>query len=934
VSAPPAEVSTHGRLRERDLELGTIDELCTRVRDRRSRRLLIQGPAGIGKSALLDAAVIRAQARGFLCLTAAAPQFGAQVAFAVAHQALGPLWPGTDPSADPPAGDAAGPAVNLSELNAAAQIILDLAEEQPVLVCVDDVQWADPASLRWLVLLAQRLSGAGVGIVLGIRSGDAALGGDLATLVDDRGAIVVRPAPLSPASAGELISEVLGAVLAPELVAACHRQTGGNPYLLNLLAGSLRQSGVGLTALTESQLAEIGARGVSDGVNRQLANLDPEGRRLAEAVAAVGDIGAITRLAQVAGLDVASAIDAAGRLKAVGLFRDGPVLELSHPLVAAAVRAQLPAATLLSYVRDAADVLLGADQLEAAAALLLELPPQGDRANAETLVAAAGRALVRGAPDVAAGLLERALAEPPADERLVDVWAALGRAQVLGDDPRGVSSLERAVALADRADQVAELALELAQALEKSNRYGDAVAALHAARARLADEAPELAEELEVSACHFAILSAADAADRFAQLEVWRQGRRARSEFAYRLVLKELTHDALLAGGPAQETAALAQRALAGGTLLTRSLTHHACAAVDLAYAGQPAVAREHFRDEITQCRRRGDVIGWAAALVLRGETHRLEGDMVATEVDTRTGIELLPHGERGPRFMLRGLIEALATQGRTEEAAELLRAYELTGELPAVIPTAGLLHARAMVRVQQGALNTALEDLLRAGEIAEAVGMCDPWCVPWRIAAAEILHELGEAAEARRLADRQSELALRFGLEAAIGSALRLQARVAGGERGHALLTEAVVRLERGTARLELARALIELGVAGLARGDLGARLELERGTRLAAELGAAPLADEGERRLLAAGTRPRRISRRGVQSLTAAEQRAARLAAEGLTNREIAGTLVLSEKTIETHLASTFRKLGIRSRLQLADVLEAGVQGQGFSG
>jgi hypothetical protein len=612
VSSRSAEVSTQAHLRERDLELGTVDELCNRVQARRSRRLLIQGPAGIGKSALLEAAVIRAEARGFLCLTAAAPQVGAQVAFAVAHEALGSLWAGTGPIAGPSGADAESRAVNLPELHAAAQLVLDLAEEHPVLVCVDDVQWADPASLRWLVLLAQRLAGAAVGIVLGIRGGEAAPSGDLASLLDDRGAIVVRPAPLSPEAAGELMAEALGADLAPGLAGACHRQTGGNPYLLSLLAASLRQSGIPLMTLTEAELAEIGARGVSDTVNRQLADLDPDSRRLAEAVAAVGEIGGVTRLAHVAGVAVPDVIDAVRRLKASGLLRDGPALELIHPLVAAAVRAQLPAATLLAYVRAAADLRLGDDQLEEAAALLLELPPQGDRGIAETLVAAAARARVRGAPDVAAELLERALAEPPTDERLVDVWAALGRAQVMCDDPRGVASLERAGALADGADRVAELALELAEALQKSNRSGDAVDVLHAAALQLSGDAPEFAEELEASALHYAVLSVAHAADRSARMERWRQGRRARTEAAHRLVLKELTHDSLLAGRPAQETAALAQRALAGGTLLTRSPIHHVCAALDLAYAGQPALAREHLQDQITQCRQRGHDRGGA----------------------------------------------------------------------------------------------------------------------------------------------------------------------------------------------------------------------------------------------------------------------------------------------------------------------------------
>jgi DNA-binding CsgD family transcriptional regulator len=283
---------------------------------------------------------------------------------------------------------------------------------------------------------------------------------------------------------------------------------------------------------------------------------------------------------------------------------------------------------------------------------------------------------------------------------------------------------------------------------------------------------------------------------------------------------------------------------------------------------------------------------------------------------------------------MLRGLIQSLAAQGRTDEAAELMREQALTGELPPVMPTPGMLHARALVRRQEGALAIALEDLLRAGEIAEQVGLTDPYAVPWRLAAAEILCELGESSEARALAEAHLELAMKTGLDESIGGALRVLGLIDGGADGHARLAEAIVRLERSAARLELAHALVDSGTLGLEVASPGARDELERGTRLAAELGATVLADHGVQALRAAGSRPRRIARRGAQALTAAEQRAARLAAEGLTNREIAQTLVLSEKTIESHLASTFRKLGIRSRLQLPDLLQIEGQGQGFSG
>ena len=133
-------------------------------------------------------------------------------------------------------------------------------------------------------------------------------------------------------------------------------------------------------------------------------------------------------------------------------------------------------------------------------------------------------------------------------------------------------------------------------------------------------------------------------------------------------------------------------------------------------------------------------------------------------------------------------------------------------------------------------------------------------------------------------------------------------------------MLREAVANLQGGFARLELARAELDLGTALLADAASEARSPLARAAALAEELGAVALARQATEQLTRAGGRPRRASRHGTDALTTAERRVARLAVTGITNREVAETLVVTEKTVESHMAAAFRKLGIRSRAELA--------------
>jgi DNA-binding CsgD family transcriptional regulator len=900
--------SEQARLLERELELTTLDTLLERVRAGRGGRLLIEGPAGIGKSTLLEAAIERAQERGMRCLSAEAAEVSSQVAFGVARAALGSLWPAEDDGTAAPAALARG-----------VRAVLDLTEQAPLAVCVDDLQWADGASLRWLSLLAQRASETRLAVVLVARTDEVPEAHPaLSDLLDDRRALVIRPAPLSIAAAAQLVCSVVGHDLDEELIRACHAQTRGNPYLLSAVADAIRQDGLLPTGSDASQLRAVGSRAIGRAVNRRLERLAPEPRALIEALATVGDIGGLGELAALLGVEREAASDAAETLVRAGLLRSLDPIELTHPLVGAAIRAQLSAGARQDLANAAASRLAAAGRVEEAAARLLDVPPAGDQVVAQTLLAAGERAFARGAPDVTATLLRRAADEPPRDELEGHVWSVLGRAQLSLGDPAAVGALERALERSQGA-ATAGLAQDLALALTYAQRTTEAVAVLDQVRAGLSSEHADLDEELDAIACHHLSFDSAHHAERRKRLRRWGE-RRGASEAAYRLRLGELAIDSLLEPRPAAETASLAERALASGTLLSRHRAQHSRIVLALAYAGQPAAARVHLQDAIALGRERGDSPMVAVSIVLVGETRRLEGDMVAVESDTRTGLEVLEHGELGPRFMLRGLIESLVEQGRVAEAEEELRNGKLTGELPAVLPTPGLLCARAQVRIAAGSVALGLDDLLHAGKMAEELGLRDPHSVPWRLLAAEALARMDERERAQRLIDEHLELARVTGLPEAIAPGLRMLGAVTGDAT---VLAEAVELLEGSFAQLELARALIELGSNMRSDDRSTARELLERGAGLAERLGAATLAARAASEAITAGGRPRRTTRRGVQGLTASERRTARLAAAGMTNREIAETLVLSEKTIETHLAASFRKLGIRSRVQLPDAL-----------
>jgi DNA-binding CsgD family transcriptional regulator len=232
-------------------------------------------------------------------------------------------------------------------------------------------------------------------------------------------------------------------------------------------------------------------------------------------------------------------------------------------------------------------------------------------------------------------------------------------------------------------------------------------------------------------------------------------------------------------------------------------------------------------------------------------------------------------------------------------------------------------MRARACLRIAEGDVEGGLRDLLWLGRRAEGMG-AELGMIDWRPVAARAAAALGHAAEARHMAGEELERAQTFGAPRALGSALRATAAASTGQRRVKLLREAVEALEASPSRLERAHALLELGGALREAGSRAqAREPLRAALDLAFRCGARGVERRAREELVAAGARPRRAALTGRDALTPSERRVAEMAASGMANRDIAQALFVTGKTVEVHLSSVYRKLGLRSRAELAGAL-----------
>jgi DNA-binding CsgD family transcriptional regulator len=386
-------------------------------------------------------------------------------------------------------------------------------------------------------------------------------------------------------------------------------------------------------------------------------------------------------------------------------------------------------------------------------------------------------------------------------------------------------------------------------------------------------------------------------------------------------------HDAR-AGAPAAVAVPLARRALAEGTLVRGDIPGASfvlsAAVLTMADLDEALTICDYA---IAEAHRRGSILDFASAQVYRAHAFVLRGDLAEAEGQSRDALaagEAWGSSARFSDLSAAVLADALMEQGKLDDAAAGLARADLGDSPPESSPVLHFLDSRARLRVLRGDLAGGLEDVLDVGRRFEAVGGRNPAFLAWRSQAALALLQLGQRDEAQPLAWEEVELARTWGAPRALGAALRAAGLVGGGRQGLALLEEAVEVLSDSPAKLEHAKARTDLGAA-LRRANrrADAREQLRHALELATICGAVRLVQRAETELLATGARPRRVSLRGVESLTPSERRVAEMAAEGPTNREIAQALFVTPKTVEVHLSSVYRKLGISSRSQLPAAL-----------
>jgi DNA-binding CsgD family transcriptional regulator len=899
---------------------------------------VIEAPAGVGKSRLVRRVRQLARDAGLEVLDARGAVLEREFAFGVARQLFeqrvaaatererDALFAGAaglsrrllgqeGPEAAPEGEDAA-----FGALHGLYWLTANLADRGPLLLAVDDAHWADHSSLRFIGYLSRRLEGLPVLLVVAGRVPDPEGEPLWQELADDQAAEVLRPRALSEAAAGQVLRDRLDPEVDDDLVAACHRATGGNPLFLGELVAALRDAQVGPTRVAPDAVTAVGPPAVGRFVLRRLERLGAPATELARSVAVLGSDSDLTLAARTAGLDPAEARRVADLLVRADVFAPDRRLGFVHPIVEAAIYEELlPGDRSARHLAVARLLDESGAPAERVATHLLRSLPAAETWRVDALHAAAASAEQRGAPAAAVSYLRRALDEgPPPDVRL-ELLCDLGRCEVRTQVPDvGHAHLLEALDTPGDPAVHARAAIWLSRSALVWGRPDWAAVALAAIDDQLGAADPELTLELEAEALSLTRLELSLRDVFYERMVGFEQ--RAAGDPRYEAVARILwASEEILRGRTAVDVADAVEGALAAAPPAD---PYPLGLAIDLLVRTERLDAAARWLDlTIEVARSRGLAPQLASLYAQRAVVELGRGAVGEAQVDIQTALGLA--GER--HFMLPRIvavwIEVALERGEVEPAAELAERHG--DSLARVRVTADeYLVSRGRLRIAMGDVRDGLADLLRCGELLESHRIVHS--TDWRSDAAVALAELGERERAERIAREGVAEARAFGAPRALARSLRAAGRAIGGDEGLELLEEAVSVADASPARLEAAHALADLGAELVERRR---RREGREALRLAIELaqkcGATALAERIRGDLGAGGGRPPRLELSGVDALTPAERRVCDLAAGDLTNRDIAQTLFVTEKTVELHLTNAYRKLGIRSRFQLASVL-----------
>ena len=923
---------------EREREVAALAALLAAAPQGEGRVAWIEGPAGIGKSALLAAARQRAGESGAHVLTARGSELEREFPFGVVRQLFESVVADPERRERVLAGAAAPAAAvfgaldgdgdtSFAALHGLFWVALNLAAEQPLLLAIDDLHWCDRPSLRFVAYLTRRLDGqpilVGATVRTGERGTDVALLGEIA---QDPATVAVRPVPLSAEAVRELVRERLGADAEEPFCAACHQATGGNPLFVRQLLTALEADHVRPDAAHAGVVLEIGPRAVSRTVLVRLARLSGDAIAVARAVAVLAESATLPTVATLTGLDESRVADAIGALARAEILRHESPLAFVHALVRDAVYQELPLGERELQHERAARVLLDAGAPpEQVAAHLLAAPRRGQEWVAEQLRHAGRAAVARGAPESGVAHLRRALEEPaPADWR-PELLMELGLAEILMDGRAATGHLTEAYEALDDVRSRALVAHALCRALLFTGFPAEAAAF---AQRVVAELPPELDEDRRALTA-FDLMTGffgVDMPDRLYELDAHRTPPAPGADLAAKMLASPAALWWSYTGGSADECVELALGALAGGDLIIADNGLMMMAALlTLVLADRPE-ADAAWELAQGEAHRHGSLLGISSIHLWHGFTLLQYGELANAEESLRSGQEEFDawgFGHVARTYTGSFIARTLVERGRIGEARtwhDRVRPQPDENSEGSRYWRAGLVELLVAEGRDSDAL-AAYEDYVRRHSHVEL-----PTATFARLHAARALDRLGRHEEAIALVEEELAEARRWGAAGTVGPVLRVLGSLRQ-EEGTALLEEAVSVLERSHARLELAKALAELGSAlRRDRRPSDAREPLRRALELADACGADALVEHVRSELYATGSRPRTTALGGVDALTASERRVAGFAADGQSNRDIAQALFVTPKTVEVHLSSAYRKLGIRSRRELAEALGGG--------
>jgi DNA-binding CsgD family transcriptional regulator len=947
---PPGGAPLVGRDRELEAVLAAIEGAG-------HRPVAVCGEPGIGKTRLLTEIAAHEERREALVLVGRAAEFERDLPFAVWVDALDDYVRSLEGAALAEVADAAvvdelatvlpalarhaGPTPVPTPIDeryrvydAMRSLLERLAGDRPFLLVLDDLHWADHASGDLVAALLRRPPRK-VGLLVALRPHQAPprLLAALDRSERDGGLLRVTLGPLDRAATDRL----LGDGIAPELRAALHDDSGGNPFFVEQLA----------RAAPGRRRGAVPA-GVTDAIAEELRALAPGTRRILDAAAVVGDPfepKLVAVAAQAPGDEVEDALD---RLATHDLVRPTDVprrFSLRHPLVRRAVYESAGAAWRLgAHARIAQALADRGASPELLAHHVARSARPGDAGAVETLRAAAQGTLAR-APATAAEWLRAALAlvgSPGSDATRVELLTVQSTAlAAVGRFEEAASSLVEAVELlpGGASDQRIRLTAKVAGIEHRIGRHRDAGERLLAALRDLPEQRSR--EHLPLL---MALAANAFYASDTAAMERWAEETRAVAEavgdaahaFA---ATAALTMAAVVAGRTAEAArrrddagrrfdalsdAELAER-LVGAQFLTlaemyldhvKPMTAHSERAL--------AVARRFHQRELVSVLTISQA--WGAGIVGRlDEAARvIDGAVEAARLlDTPFDLAWV--------LMNQGCIASFAGDralalSAAEEAVELAAAVD--DSIIAAYPSMVLGDAVLLT----GNAERAAEVLIAGGggpDIPLIPGFWRCYCLD-ELATAELGRRRPQAAA--RAAEAAGAHADAIGSRLGRGWADRARARVeldAGDAHEAARLALASAdALAAGAARAEAARSRILAGHALALGGDRDeAVVDLREALRTLEACGAHGRADEAARALRRIGHRPQRGDRAasGLGALSAREREVVALIAGGRTNREIAGELYVSTKTVETHVRNVFTKLRVSSRLEIARLVDA---------